>query len=199
MACLPFSTTSRRRGSSVAPNIPPVSNKVNSVPRHDVACSITSRVVPGTAVTMARRVAVIRLNRVDLPTLGLPTRTTSGARAMTSADDVTWGQTLLRERRCQSGSDAVKQLRCLNSVRPTRFDTVSLSVYAIYGLWSARHDQARHRERGLEDRRHHEGEGGARRRCGVRCDARVDAAGRADRAEGVRGIPGQAPQARHRP
>ena len=37
-----------------------------------------SRVVPATGVTMARRVSVIRLNRVDLPTLGRPTSTTVG-------------------------------------------------------------------------------------------------------------------------
>src|SRR4029453_5946476 len=187
MACLPFSTTSRRRGSSEAPNMPPVSNSLKSVPRHDAMCSITSRVVPGTAVTMARRVAVIRLNRGDLPTLGGPTRPTSGGRPMCEFHVFTGGRPPLKEE--------AQRL----TPRTPRFDTVSLSVYAIYGLWSARHDQARHRERGLEDRRYHEGEGRARRRRGVRCDARIDAAGRADRAERVRGLPGQAPQAWHRP
>ena len=45
---------------------------------HCAICAITSRVVPGTGVTIARRVPVILLNSVDLPTLGRPTRTTRG-------------------------------------------------------------------------------------------------------------------------
>src|SRR6185503_1844946 len=36
------------------------------------------RVVPAIGVTIARRVPVIRLKSVDLPTLGRPTRTTEG-------------------------------------------------------------------------------------------------------------------------
>jgi hypothetical protein len=35
--------------------------------------------VPGIAVTIARRERVRRLNSVDLPTLGRPTRTTEGS------------------------------------------------------------------------------------------------------------------------
>ena len=80
MARRPFATTSSSNGSSVAPNIPPVSSNVNSAPRHVAVWSMTSRVVPGTGVTMARRVRVIRLNSVDLPTLGRPINTTSGER-----------------------------------------------------------------------------------------------------------------------
>ena len=41
-------------------------------------CSITSRVVPATGVTMARLEPVMRLNSVDFPTLGRPTTTTFG-------------------------------------------------------------------------------------------------------------------------
>src|SRR2546427_738943 len=37
-----------------------------------------SRVMPGSSPTMARRCPMIALNRVDLPTLGLPTITTTG-------------------------------------------------------------------------------------------------------------------------
>src|SRR5438876_11496091 len=37
-----------------------------------------SRVIPGSSPTMARRCPVMRLKRVDLPTLGLPTMTTVG-------------------------------------------------------------------------------------------------------------------------
>src|SRR5690242_13716537 len=37
-----------------------------------------SRVIPGSSPTMARRWPVIRLNRVDFPTFGLPTMTTVG-------------------------------------------------------------------------------------------------------------------------
>src|SRR5436190_11620748 len=39
---------------------------------------MTSRVVPGIAVTIARRVSLKRLKSVDLPTFGRPTRTTEG-------------------------------------------------------------------------------------------------------------------------
>src|SRR5947209_3662601 len=37
-----------------------------------------SRVIPGSSPTIARRCPVIRLKRVDFPTLGLPTMTTVG-------------------------------------------------------------------------------------------------------------------------
>src|SRR5579863_8781136 len=38
-----------------------------------------SRVIPGSLVTIDRRVLVSRLNSVDLPTLGRPTITTDGS------------------------------------------------------------------------------------------------------------------------
>src|ERR1700690_4338481 len=38
-----------------------------------------SRVIPGSSVTMARRVPVRRLNSVDLPTFGRPTITSDGS------------------------------------------------------------------------------------------------------------------------
>src|SRR5215831_10782494 len=41
-----------------------------------------SRVMPGSFVTMERRVPVKRLNSVDLPTLGRPTITRDGSRAV---------------------------------------------------------------------------------------------------------------------
>src|SRR6266853_4248567 len=40
-----------------------------------------SRVMPGSLVTMERRVPVNRLKRVDLPTLGRPTITSDGSRS----------------------------------------------------------------------------------------------------------------------
>src|SRR5438046_4358752 len=40
-----------------------------------------SRVIPGSLVTMARRVPVKRLKSVDLPTLGRPTMTSDGRRS----------------------------------------------------------------------------------------------------------------------
>src|SRR4029077_8521895 len=40
-----------------------------------------SRVMPGSLVTMARRVPVKRLKSVDLPTLGRPTMTSDGRRS----------------------------------------------------------------------------------------------------------------------
>ncbi len=57
---------------------PPVSISSNPTPCHTTGCAMTSRVVPGIGVTMARREAVIRLNSVDLPTFGRPTSTTAG-------------------------------------------------------------------------------------------------------------------------
>ena len=75
---LPRSSTSACSGSSLTPNMPPVSVSRKSVRFQLTGCEITSRVVPGTGVTMARRDAVIRLNSVDLPTFGRPTSTTTG-------------------------------------------------------------------------------------------------------------------------
>ncbi len=75
---LPCSSTSAWSGSSLTPNMPPVSVSRKSVRFQLTGCEITSRVVPGTGVTMARRDAVILLNSVDLPTFGLPTSTTTG-------------------------------------------------------------------------------------------------------------------------
>src|SRR6266436_8277635 len=43
-----------------------------------------SRVIPGSLVTMARRVPVKRLKSVDLPTLGRPTMTRDGSRSAIS-------------------------------------------------------------------------------------------------------------------
>ena len=47
--------------------------------------------------------------------------------------------------------------------------------------------------------RHHQGEGRGGRRCRVRRDAAVHAARRTHRAARLRRVPGEAPQARHRP
>ena len=77
-ARFPCSTTRACSGSSLAPNSPPVSTIEKRVSFHVTGYSIVSRVVPGTAVTMARRVRVMRLNSVDFPTLGRPASTTSG-------------------------------------------------------------------------------------------------------------------------
>src|SRR5215203_843828 len=59
--------------------MPPVSTNVNDDPCHSAGWAITSRVVPGIAVTIERRVPVKRLNSVDLPTFGRPTNTTEGS------------------------------------------------------------------------------------------------------------------------
>src|SRR5690348_5213646 len=44
-----------------------------------------SRVMPGSLVTIERRVPVSRLNKVDFPTLGRPTITTEGNSSVMSA------------------------------------------------------------------------------------------------------------------
>ena len=51
------------------------------VPSHSVGWAFVSRVVPAMAVTIAFREPVMRLNSVDLPTFGRPTRTTVGVSA----------------------------------------------------------------------------------------------------------------------
>jgi hypothetical protein len=60
--------------------MPPVSNSWNVWPRQTTGSANESRVVPATGATIARRVPVMRLNKVDLPTFGRPTRTTDGVR-----------------------------------------------------------------------------------------------------------------------
>src|SRR5262249_41252820 len=66
------------RGVVGGGNMPPVSTSEKGTPRHSAGWAIVSRVVPATGVTMARRLPVMRLNRVDLPTFGRPTSTTVG-------------------------------------------------------------------------------------------------------------------------
>src|SRR5436853_7374600 len=60
--------------------MPPVSTASKCTPHHSAGCAMTSRVVPAMGVTIARRFPVMRLNSVDLPTLGRPTSTTDGWR-----------------------------------------------------------------------------------------------------------------------
>src|ERR1051325_2995192 len=49
-----------------------------------------SRVMPGSSPTMARRCPVMRLKRVDFPSLGLPTITTVGTVFDMSFHDTNW-------------------------------------------------------------------------------------------------------------
>ena len=53
--------------------MPRISSPSNRRSRHSTGWVITSLVVPGTGVTIARRLSVSRLKSVDLPTLGRPT------------------------------------------------------------------------------------------------------------------------------
>ena len=105
-ALRPCCTTSSCSGSSLAPNIPPVSTSLNGVPCHSAGSEFTSLVVPAIGVTMARRVLVMRLKSVDLPTLGRPTSTTVGAPRGAFRGHV---ESLVR----------------------TRIDSVSVSIYSI--------------------------------------------------------------------
>src|SRR3990172_2313898 len=136
-----------------------------------------SRVVPGTGVKMARRLPTVRLKRVDLPTLGRPTSTTV----------LKWVALL---------SD-IHPHRSAKQVRKT-LDSVSPSFYDTYNYPGApKHDQGRHRQRGLEGRRNHQGQGRGGGGRGLRRDAAVDAARRANRTARLRRVPGEAPQTRH--
>ena len=76
----PRSSTSACSGSSLAPNMPPVSVSSKCVPCHSTAARSRRASCPGMAVTIARRVPLRRLNSVDLPTFGRPTSTTEGRR-----------------------------------------------------------------------------------------------------------------------
>src|ERR1039457_6624531 len=58
--------------------MPPVSISSKRRPSCSAVPCIRSRVMPGSSPTMARRCPVMRLKRVDFPTLGLPTMTTVG-------------------------------------------------------------------------------------------------------------------------
>ena len=58
--------------------MPAVSRRVTGTPCTDTEASTTSRVVPGTAVTMARSLLLHAFSRLDLPTLGRPTMATCG-------------------------------------------------------------------------------------------------------------------------
>ena len=57
---------------------PPVSTTVNRRPFHEASYDTRSRVTPGTSSTTASRRPIIRLTRVDLPTLGRPTTASTG-------------------------------------------------------------------------------------------------------------------------
>ena len=58
--------------------MPPVSISSKRRPSCSAVPCIRSRVMPGSSPTMERRCPVMRLKRVDFPTLGLPTMTTVG-------------------------------------------------------------------------------------------------------------------------
>ena len=60
------------------PSIPPVSITIKSKPAILACPYLRSRVSPGKSATNASRVRVKRLNNVDFPTLGLPTRAITG-------------------------------------------------------------------------------------------------------------------------
>src|SRR2546421_3093892 len=58
--------------------MPPVSITSKRRPSCSADPCMRSRVIPGSSPTIARRCPVMRLKRVDFPTLGLPTTTTVG-------------------------------------------------------------------------------------------------------------------------
>src|SRR5436190_21807401 len=58
--------------------MPPVSITSKRRPSCSADPCMRSRVIPGSSPTIARRCPVMRLKRVDFPTLGLPTMTTVG-------------------------------------------------------------------------------------------------------------------------
>ena len=69
-------TPSRSTGSVVSRGRPPCPTSVIRMPSSITASVSRSRVVPGTAVTIARSAPASRLNSVDFPTFGRPTMAT---------------------------------------------------------------------------------------------------------------------------
>jgi len=61
--------------------MPPVSMMRIWRPRHSASPYRRSRVMPGSSPTIARREPTMRLNSVDLPTLGRPTMASVGTPA----------------------------------------------------------------------------------------------------------------------
>src|SRR5512138_698044 len=74
-----FSRTLSLKGSSATPKRPPVSTRVKRRPPSVHSAARLSRVMPGSEWTRDLRRPRMRLNRVDLPTLGKPTMTTRGS------------------------------------------------------------------------------------------------------------------------
>src|SRR5438552_5482009 len=70
--------------------MPPVSITSKRRPSCSATPWMRSRVMPGSSPTMARRCPVMRLKRVDFPTLGLPTMTTVGMGAGMKSHDNRW-------------------------------------------------------------------------------------------------------------
>ena len=58
--------------------MPPVSIRIMDPSFHGIVAVILSRVVPGESETMALECPTNLLNKVDFPTLGLPTIATKG-------------------------------------------------------------------------------------------------------------------------
>ena len=58
---------------------PPVSINKNVRPFHSASYFTRSRVTPGTSSTIASRLPIMRLTRVDFPTFGLPITATLGS------------------------------------------------------------------------------------------------------------------------
>src|SRR5690606_8951987 len=71
---------------SSLPLMPPVSMAMKRRPCTLPSPYLRSRVSPGKSATRASRERVKRLNRVDLPTLGRPTRAITGIMGFLSAD-----------------------------------------------------------------------------------------------------------------
>src|SRR5437867_8708810 len=71
--------------------MPPVSITSKRRPSCSADPCMRSRVIPGSSPTIARRCPVMRLKRVDFPTLGLPTMTTVGMAADMKPHDSSGG------------------------------------------------------------------------------------------------------------
>src|SRR5262249_31608347 len=67
--------------------MPPVSTISKDLPFQVALPYMRSLVMPGSSVTMDRRCPMIRLNSVDLPTLGLPTMAIRGGREFMTGSD----------------------------------------------------------------------------------------------------------------
>ena len=141
MAMRAISVTTASKSETVSPKgmMPPVSSRMKGWPAQSVVSVMRSRVTPAVSCTTERLSPMMRLKRVDLPTLGRPTMATvrrakafscvkmvgnerrSGRRETSPVRARNQRSRLLRPpRRCGAGPAAMSSRVMPSRVRPSR-------------------------------------------------------------------------------